>query len=64
MLQAGRLSAQLVMSLDFSSSQTVALGSTQPLTEICIRNIHRDKQQLVYEVDNFAAICEVTVYKM
>jgi hypothetical protein len=43
MLQAGRLRARIQMSLDFfnlpnASSHTMALGSTQPLTEMSTRN--------------------------
>jgi hypothetical protein len=44
-----------------SSSHTMALGSTQPLTEISIGNLPAGKKRLAYRADNLAAICEPNV---
>jgi hypothetical protein len=41
-----------------SSSLTVALGSTQPLTEMSTRNLPWDKGRPARRVDKFTAICE------
>jgi hypothetical protein len=46
------------------SSCTMALGLTQPLTEMSTRNLPGGKGQVVRKNDNFTAICELTVYKM
>jgi hypothetical protein len=43
------------------SSRTVALGSTQPLTEMSTRNIHGGKGRPALEADNLTAICELIV---
>jgi hypothetical protein len=40
------------------SSRTMALASTQPLTEISIRNLPGFKGRPVREADNLTAICE------
>jgi hypothetical protein len=40
------------------SSRTMALGSTQPLTEMSIRNLRGVKGRLVRKADNLTAICE------
>jgi hypothetical protein len=66
MLQAGRSRVRFPMSLDFSidlilSSRTMALGSTQPLTEMSIRNLPGGKGQPAREADNLTAICEPIV---
>jgi hypothetical protein len=50
-------------SLDFSiefnpSSRTMALGSTQPLTEISIRNFPGNKGRQARKADNLTVICE------
>jgi hypothetical protein len=42
----------------------MALGSTQPLTEMNARNFPGDKGRPVREADNLTAICEPIVYKM
>jgi hypothetical protein len=42
----------------------MALGSTQPLTEMSTRNLSVDKGRPVRKADNFTAICEPIVYKM
>jgi hypothetical protein len=46
------------------SSRTMALGSTQPLTEMSTRNIPGGEWQLALKADNLTAICEPMVYKM
>jgi hypothetical protein len=46
------------------SSRTVALGSTQPLTEMSTRNIPGGKGQLARKADNLTTICEPIVWKM
>jgi hypothetical protein len=43
------------------SSQTVALGLTQPLTEMSTRNLTGGKGWLAREADNLTAICEPIV---
>jgi hypothetical protein len=40
------------------SSHTMALGLTQPLTEMSIRNLPGDKGQPANKPDNLTAICE------
>jgi hypothetical protein len=42
----------------------MALGSTQPLTEMSTRNLPGGKGRLAREADNLTAICEPIVYKM
>jgi hypothetical protein len=42
----------------------MALGSTQPLTGMCTRNLPGGKRRPVRKADNLTAICEPTVYKM
>jgi hypothetical protein len=39
----------------------MALGSTQPLTEISTRYLPRGKWQLARKANNLIAICELTV---
>jgi hypothetical protein len=41
----------------------MALGSTQPLTEMSTRNLPGGKGQPAHTADNLTAICEPTVYK-
>jgi hypothetical protein len=43
------------------SSHTMALGSTQPLTEMSNRNLPGGKGRPVRKPDNLTAICEQTV---
>jgi hypothetical protein len=69
MLQAGRSRDRIPMRLSFfnshnPSSRTMALGSTQPLTEMSTRNIPGGKGRPARKADNLAAICEPTVNKM
>jgi hypothetical protein len=42
-------------------SHTMALGSTQTLTEMSTRNLPGDKGWLVHKADNLIAICEPIV---
>jgi hypothetical protein len=44
-----------------TSSRTMALGSTQPLTEMSTRNHPASKGRPARKVDNFTAICEPSV---
>jgi hypothetical protein len=41
------------------SSRTMALGSTQPLTEMSTRNLPGSKGQPAYKADILTAICEL-----
>jgi hypothetical protein len=43
------------------SSRTVALGSTQPLAEMSIRNFAGGKERPAHKADNLTAICEPIV---
>jgi hypothetical protein len=68
MLQAGRSPVRVTDEVDFSnfpnpSSRIVALGSTQPLTEMSIRNHPGGKKRPARKADNLAAICESNVFK-
>jgi hypothetical protein len=40
-------------------SRTMAVGSTQPLTEMSTRNLPGDKVQPARKADNLTAICEL-----
>jgi hypothetical protein len=42
----------------------MALGSTQPLTEMSTRNLHGDKGRSPRKADNLTAVCEQIVKKM
>jgi hypothetical protein len=42
----------------------MALGSTQPLTEMSTRNLPADNGRQAPKADNLTAICEPIVYKM
>jgi hypothetical protein len=70
MLQAGSSRVRYSMrSMDFTvgpnpSSRTMALGSTQPLTEISTRNLLGGKGLPTRKADNLTAICEPIVYKI
>jgi hypothetical protein len=66
MLQAGRSPVQVPDAVDFfnlrnPSSSTMALGSTQPLTEMSTRNFPGGKKRPAHRADNLAAICEPNV---
>jgi hypothetical protein len=63
MLQARRLPVRVPDEVDFfnlpnSSSLTMALGSTQPLTEMSTRNLPGIKKRPARRADNLAAIYE------
>jgi hypothetical protein len=46
------------------SSRTLALGSTQPLTEMNTNNLPGGKGgRLARKADNLTTICELTVYR-
>jgi hypothetical protein len=66
MLQAGRSPVQApdevdIFNLPNPSSRTMALGSTQPLTEMNTRNLPGGKKRPARKADNLAAICESNV---
>jgi hypothetical protein len=46
------------------SSRNMALGSTQPLTEMGTRNLSGGIRRPARKVDNLTAICEPFLYKM
>jgi hypothetical protein len=50
-----------IFNLPNFSSRTMALGSTQPLTEISTRNLPGGKERPAPRADNPAAICETNV---
>jgi hypothetical protein len=67
-LQAGRSRDRIPDEVDFfnwpnPSSRTMALGSTQPLTEVSTRNIPGGEGRPARKADNLTAICELIVYK-
>jgi hypothetical protein len=69
MLQAGRSRNRIPDEVDFlnlpnPSSRTMALGSTQPLSEMSTRNIPGGEWRPARRADNLTAICEPIVYKM
>jgi hypothetical protein len=66
MLQARRLRVQFeIMSLDFSIDLnlpvTLALGWTQPVTEMSARNLPGVKGWPVHKADSLTAICDPIV---
>jgi hypothetical protein len=66
MLQAGRSPVRVpdkvdVFNLPNPSSRIMALGSTQPLTEIITRDLPGGKKRPARRADNLAAICELNV---
>jgi hypothetical protein len=66
MLQAGSIPDEVIGFFNWPnpSSLTMALGSTQPLTEMSTRNLPGGKGRPAREADNLIAICEPIVYKM
>jgi hypothetical protein len=68
MLQVGRSRVRVPMRCIFQSfnpsSRTMALGSTQPLTEMSTRNLHGGKGRPARKADNLTAICKPIVYLM
>jgi hypothetical protein len=68
MLQAGRSPVRVPEEVDFfnlpnPSSRTMALGSTQPLTEMSTRNFSAVKKRPSPRADNLTAIYEPNVSK-
>jgi hypothetical protein len=66
MLQAGRSPVRLPDEVDFfnvpnPSSRIMALGSTQPLTEMSTRKFPGGKKRPARKAHNLAAICEPNV---
>jgi hypothetical protein len=67
MLQAGKSPVRVPDEVDFFfnlpnlSSRTMALGSTQPLTEMSTSNIPGGKKRPARTTDNLATICEPSV---
>jgi hypothetical protein len=66
MLQVRRLRVQVLMrwiffNLPNPSSRTMAVGSTQPLTETSIRNLPGGKGRPEHRADSLTAICEPVV---
>jgi hypothetical protein len=66
MLQAGRSPVRIPDEVDFfnlpnPSSPTMALGSTQPLTEMSTRNLPGGKKRPARRADNLAATYEPNV---
>jgi hypothetical protein len=66
MLQAGRSPVRVPDEVDFfnlpnPSSRTMALGSTQPLIEVSIRNLAGGKKRPALRADNIATIYEPNV---
>jgi hypothetical protein len=66
MVEAGRSPVRVPDEVDSfnipnSSSRTVALGSTQPLTKMSTRNLPGGKKRPARRADNLAAICEPNV---
>jgi hypothetical protein len=68
MLQAGRSPVRVLDEVNFFnlpslSSQTMALGLTQPLTEMSARQLPEGKKRPARRGDNLAAIYEPNVGK-
>jgi hypothetical protein len=66
MLQAGKSPVRIPDDVDFfilpnPSSRTMALGSTQPLTEMSTRNLPGGKKRPARRGDNLAATYEPNV---
>jgi hypothetical protein len=68
MLQAGRSLVRVPDEVHFfffnlpnPSSSTMALGSTQPLTEMSTRNLPGGKKRPARRADNLSPICEPNV---
>jgi hypothetical protein len=66
MLKAGRSPVRVTDEVDFvnlpnPSSRTMALGSSQPLTDMSTRNFSGGKKRPARRTDNLAAICEPNV---
>jgi hypothetical protein len=69
MLQAGRSPVRVPNEVDFfnlpnPSSRTMALWSTQPLTEMGTRNFLAGAKRPARRAENLAAICEPNVCEL
>jgi hypothetical protein len=67
-LQAGKSLVRVSDEVDFfnlpnTSSHSMALESTQSLTEMSTRNLPEGKKRPARKSDNLAAICEPNVWK-
>jgi hypothetical protein len=60
---AGSIPDEVIGCFNWSnpSNRTMALGSTQPLTEMSTRNLPGGKERPARGVDNLTAICEPIV---
>jgi hypothetical protein len=68
MIEAGRSPVRVpdevnICNLPNTSSRTIALGSTQPLTEMTTRNLPGGRKWPARRADNLAATCEPNVRK-
>jgi hypothetical protein len=63
MLQAGRSPVRVLDEVDFFNLHNLALGSTQPVTEMSATNLPGGKTRPARKADNLAAICEPNVWK-
>jgi hypothetical protein len=66
MLQAGKSPVRVPDEVNFfnlpnTSSRSMALRSTQPLTQMSTRNLPGGKKRPARRADNLAAICEPNV---
>jgi hypothetical protein len=63
---AGSCPDEVIVFFDWRNppSRTMALGSTQPLTEMNTRNVPGGKELPARKADDLTAICEPIVYKM
>jgi hypothetical protein len=52
------------LNLSNPSSRTMALGSTQTLTEMSTRNLHGGKRRPARKADKLTAICGPIFYKV
>jgi hypothetical protein len=60
---AGSISDEVIRFFSWPkpSSRSIALGSSQPLTEMSTMNLPGGKEQPVCKADNLTAICESIV---
>jgi hypothetical protein len=60
---AGSIPNEVIEFFNWSnpSTRTMALGSTQPLTEMSTRNLSGGKGRPASKADNITAICETIV---
>jgi hypothetical protein len=58
---AGSIPDEVIGFFNWPSSHTMALGLTQPLTEMSTRNLPGGKRRPALGADNLTAICEPIV---